>query len=161
MAVSSELNGRIQQAVHMHMRSVVRVAYTYLQNISDAEDVAQDTFISYLQAEQLFANGEHEKAWLLRVCINKSKNMLKSGWHKSRNPLPEDLAVPPPQENEVLSTVLTLPEKYRIPIHLYYYEGYSIAQIADILSLPSATVGTRLARGKVQLKKLLGGAFDV
>ena len=156
----SELNGRIQRAVCMHMQSIVRVAYTYVRSIQDAEDIAQDTFVSYLKAGKTFESDEHEKAWLLRVCINKSKNLLGSGWQKSRNPLPEDLAVLPPEENAVLAAVLRLDEKYRTPIHLYYYEGYAIADIARLLQLPSATVGTRLARAKAQLKKQIGGAFD-
>jgi len=160
MNVPSELNGRIQLAVLAHMQSIVRVAYTLVKSIQDAEDIAQDTFVSYLQSGKRFESEEHEKAWLLRVCINKSKNFLGSGWHKSRNPLPEDLTALPPEENTVLSAVLELEEKYRTPIHLYYYEGYAIAEIAQVLQLPSATVGTRLARAKAQLKKQLGGAFD-
>jgi RNA polymerase sigma-70 factor (ECF subfamily) len=160
MNVPSELNGRIQRAVHTHMHSVVRVAYTCVKSIQDAEDIAQDTFLSYLQSNKSFESDEHEKAWLLRVCINKSKNFLGSGWNKSRNPLPEDLSVLPPEESAVLAALLQLEEKYLTPIHLYYYEGYSIADIARLLHLPSATVGTRLARAKAQLKKQLGGAFD-
>ena len=160
MNVPSELNGRIQRAVLAHMQSIVRVAYTCVKSIQDAEDIAQDTFLSYLKSGKRFESDEHEKAWLLRVCINKSRNLLGSGWQKSRNPLPEDLSVLPPEENTVLAVVLTLEEKYRTPIHLYYYEGYAIAEIASLLGLPSATVGTRLARAKVLLKKQLGGAFD-
>ncbi len=158
--VPSELNGRIQRAVAAHLRSLVRVAYTYVQNIQDAEDLAQDTFLSYLKSGPSFQSDEHEKAWLLRVCINKSRNLLKSGWRKSLSPLPEDLATLPPEESAVLSAVLSLEEKYRTPVHLYYYEGYSIADIAHVLHLPSATVGTRLARARGQLKTQLGGAFD-
>lgn len=158
--VPSELNGRIQRAVAAHMRSIVRVAYTYVQSVQDAEDIAQDTFLSYLKARPAFQSDEHEKAWLLRVCMNKSRNLLKSGWHKSRNPLPEGLSVLPAEENDVLAAVLGLEEKYRIPVHLYYYEGYAIADIARLLQLPSATVGTRLARARAQLKLQLGGAFD-
>ena len=160
MSVPSELNGYIQQAVHQHMRSIVRAAYAYVRCIQDAEDIAQETFLAYLHYGRPLTNEAHEKAWLLRVCINKSRNLLKSGWQKSRNPLPENLSTPPPKENEVLSAVLALEEKYRLPIHLFYYEGYAIKDIAAILSLPSSTVGTRLARAKTQLKQRLGGALD-
>ena len=160
MNVPSELNGRIQRSVTRHMQSIVRVAYTYVQSIQDAEDIAQDTFLAYLKTGKTFENEEHEKAWLLRVCINKCKNQLKSSWQKSRNPLPEELSVLPPEENTVLTVVLRLEEKYRIPIHLYYYEGYSLKEIAQVLHLPSATVGTRLQRAKARLKQQLGGAFD-
>lgn len=160
VSVPSELNGDIQRAVRAHMPSVVRVAYAHVRHIQDAEDIAQDTFLAYLGSGRRFESSQHERAWLLRVCINKSKNLLKSGWHKSRNPLPEDLAALPREEHSVLSAVLALEEKYRLPIHLYYYEGYAIKDIARALSLPAATVGTRLARAKAQLKRQLGGAFD-
>ncbi len=160
MSVPYELNGRVATAVRAHMQSIVRVAYTYVHSIQDAEDIAQDTFLAYLRCDVSFTGSEHEKAWLLRVCINKCKNQLKSGWQKSRNPLPEGLAALPPEENEVLTSVLALEEKYRLPIHLYYYEGYAIKDIARLLSLPAATVGTRLARAKAQLKQQLGGTFD-
>ena len=160
MNVPSELNGRIQRSVTLHMQSIVRVAYTYVQSIQDAEDIAQDTFLAYLKEDKSFDNEEHEKAWLLRVCINKCKNQLKSSWQKSRNPLPEGLSVLPPEESAVLTAVLQLEEKYRIPIHLYYYEGYSLREIAQVLRLPSATIGTRLSRAKAQLKQQLGGDFD-
>lgn len=154
------LDEHIQQMVQKHIKSIARVAYSYVRNIQDAEDIAQDTFIGYLEYQGKFKSEEHEKAWLIRVCINKSKNFLKSGWNKSRNPLPENLEALSLEENYVLEAVLDLDEKYRIPIHLYYYEGYSIKDISRFLSLPSGTVGTRLARGKEQLKKQLGGEFD-
>lgn len=160
MSVPSELNGHIHQAVRAHMQSVVRMAYAYVRHIQDAEDIAQDTFLAYLGSGRRFESSLHEKAWLLRVCINKSKNLLKSGWQKSRHPLPERQAAMPPQEEGALYAMLALEEKYRLPIHLYYYEGYAIKDIARILSLPPATVGTRLARARAQLKKQLGGAFD-
>ncbi|MEA5016958.1 MAG: sigma-70 family RNA polymerase sigma factor [Candidatus Limiplasma sp.] len=160
MSVPSELNGRIHHAVQAHMQSVVRVAYAYLRHIQDAEDIAQDTFLAYLRSGKRFGSSQHEKAWLLRVCINKSKNLLKSGWHKNRNPLPEGLPALSQEEDSVLSAVMGLEEKYRLPIHLYYYEGYAIKDIARALSLPAATVGTRLARAKARLKQQLGGAFD-
>jgi RNA polymerase sigma factor, sigma-70 family len=155
--VPNELYGSIQQAVQRHMQSIVRVAYTYVKNTHDAEDIAQDTFLSYMNHAKAFESAEHEKAWLIRVCINKSKNFLKSGWFKSRNPLPEDLSVEMPEENAVLAAVMSLDEKYRLPIHLFYYEGYAINDIAKLLFIPSATVGTRLARARSLLKTTLGG----
>ncbi len=160
MDVPSELNGRIQQVVALHMNSVVRAAYAYVKNIQDAQDIAQDTFVAYAHSNKVFDSAEHVKAWLLRVCINKSKNLLKSSWHKGRAPLPDNLAVLPKEESEVLLAVLQLDEKYRMPIHLFYYEGYTIAQIAKALSLPSATVGTRLQRARQQLRQQLGGTYN-
>ncbi|MFD2330956.1 RNA polymerase sigma factor [Cohnella sp. GCM10020058] len=157
---SFELNESVRRALDRYSQSLIKIAFAYLKNMADAEEVAQDVFLAYLQKRPVFENNEHEKAWLIRTAINKSKNMLKAGWFKSRNPVPENLSYLPREENEVLQAVLALDKKYRIPIHLHYYEGYSIQEIADILQAKPATVGTWLARGRMLLKEKIGGAED-
>ncbi|SET14269.1 RNA polymerase sigma factor [Paenibacillus sp. NFR01] len=154
---SSELNESVRRALDLYSQSLIKVAFAYLKNIADAEEVAQDVFLTYLQKRPVFESSEHEKAWLIRTTINKSKNMLKAGWFKSRNPVPEDLSYLPSEESEVLQAVLSLDKKYRIPIHLHYYEGYSIQEIAELLNAKPATVGTWLARGRLLLKETIGG----
>lgn len=157
---SYELNESVRRALDQYSQSMIKIAFTYLKNIADAEEVAQDVFLAYLQKRPVFESSEHEKAWLIRTTINKSKNMLKTGWFKSRNPVPENLSYLPKEENEVLQAVLALDKKYRIPIHLHYYEGYSIQEIAAIMRTKSATVGTWLARGRLILKEKIGGLED-
>ncbi|WP_138753963.1 RNA polymerase sigma factor [Paenibacillus sinopodophylli] len=157
---SLELNESVRQALDLYSQSMIKIAFAYLKNIADAEEVAQEVFLTYLQKRPVFENGEHEKAWLIRTTINKSKNMLKTGWFKSRNPVPEDLSYLPKEESDVLQAVLALDKKYRIPIHLHYYEGYSIQEIAAILQSKPATVGTWLARGRLLLKEKMGGLED-
>jgi RNA polymerase sigma-70 factor (ECF subfamily) len=157
---SFELNESVRRALDLYSQSLIKIAFAYLKNIADAEEVAQDVFLAYLQKRPVFASGEHEKAWLIRTTINKSKNMLKAGWFRSRNPVPEDLSYLPKEESEVLQAVLALDKKYRIPIHLHYYEGYSIQEIATILQAKPATVGTWLARGRLLLKEKIGGMED-
>lgn len=157
---SFELNESVRRALDRYSQSLIKIAFAYLKNLADAEEVAQDVFLAYLQKRPVFENAEHEKAWLIRTTINKSKNMLKTGWFRSRNPVPDNLSYLPPEENEVLQAVLALDKKYRIPIHLHYYEGYSIQEIADILQAKPATVGTWLARGRLLLKEKIGGAED-
>ncbi|MDG0811378.1 RNA polymerase sigma-70 factor, ECF subfamily [Cohnella sp. OV330] len=157
---SFELNESVRRALDRYSQSLIKIAFAYLKNMADAEEVAQDVFLAYLQKRPVFENNEHEKAWLIRTTINKSKNMLKAGWFRSRNPVPENLSYLPREENEVLQAVLALDKKYRIPIHLHYYEGYSIQEIADILQAKPATVGTWLARGRMLLKEKIGGAED-
>ncbi|WP_308636911.1 RNA polymerase sigma factor [Paenibacillus silvisoli] len=154
---SYELNESVRRALDLYSQSMIKVAFAYLKNTADAEEVTQDVFLTYLQKRPVFENNEHEKAWLIRTTINKSKNMLKTGWFRSRNPVPEDLSYLPKEESEVLQTVLALDKKYRIPIHLHYYEGYSIQEIAVILQAKPATVGTWLARGRQLLKEKIGG----
>lgn len=130
--------------------SMLRAAYSVLRSTEDAEDAVQDAFLKLLQKKPQFKNSEHEKAWLLRVTINISKNILKSS---SRSSLPMTEEIPYSDEkSELLAVVMSLPERYRTVIHLYYYEGYSIKETAAILKLPAATVGTRLARARNLLK---------
>jgi len=157
---SFELNESVRRALGLYSQSLIKIAFAYLKNTADAEEVAQDVFLAYLLKRPVFENGEHEKAWLIRTTINKSKNRLKAGWFRSRNPVPEDLSYLPKEESDVLQAVLSLDKKYRIPIHLHYYEGYSIQEIAAILEAKPATVGTWLARGRALLKEKIGGMED-
>ena len=149
----------IEKAVKTYSKSMLNAAYSLLGSVPDAEDAVQDAFVKYIQKAPAFKDADHEKAWLLRVTINISKNMLKS---KGRKNLPVYEDIPYEQNNnEVLQCVLSLEEKYRTIIHLYYYEDYSIKEIASILSLPRATVGTRLSRGRSILKTMLKGDFEL
>lgn len=149
----------IEKAVKTYSKSMLNAAYALLGSVPDAEDAVQDAFVKYIQKAPDFKSADHEKAWLLRVTINISKNMLKA---KGRKNLPIYEDIPYEQNNnEVLQCVMSLEEKYRTIIHLYYYEDYSIKEIASILSLPRATVGTRLSRGRNILKTMLKGDFEL
>ena len=154
---SLELNEYIQQAVSKYSQSIIRIAFTYVKNIADSEDIMQDTFLSFMLQNIEFESENHEKAWFIRAAINKSKNYIKSGWFKNKVPLTEDLSYLPEEECGVLEEVMKLDKKYRIPIHLFYYEGYSVDEIADILRTKSSTIKTWLSRGRHILKKRLGG----
>ncbi len=140
----------INRIVRIYSNSMLKTAFAILKSTADAEDAVQDVFLKLIRKKPKFNDSEHEKAWLLRVTINTSKNMLKSS---SRNNVPIIDEMPYSDENsELLTIVMSLPERYRTVIHLYYYEGYSIKEIAAILRLPAATVGTRLARARILLK---------
>ena len=140
---------------------VLRLAYSYLHNIQDAEDILQETLIRYLQNAPVFRSSEHEKAWLLRVAANLSKNRIDYNWIRETDELDEKL-----QEEEredlafVWEAVRKLPENYREVIHLYYYEGYSTKEIAKILQSRESTVRSNLKRGREKLKAILKGAYD-
>ena len=157
---SLELNEHIKDIVHRYSITVLKVAFSYLKNTADTEDIAQEVFLAYMDKRPSIESEEHLKAWLIRVTINKCKNYLKSGWFKSINPIPDNLSYMPKEDNELLNAVLSLDVKYRIPIHLFYYENYSINEIADILKARPATIGTRLARGRKILKDMIGGLED-
>lgn len=155
----------IEKAVQNYSKAMFYGAYSVLKSIHDAQDAVQEAFLKYIRKRPDFNDSEHEKAWLIRVTINIAKNMLKSS---ERNNLPvcEDILYDQVddfqnREHEVLDCVLNLEEKYRIIIHLYYYEDYSIKEIASILHLPLATVETRLSRGRKILKTMLKGDLNL
>ena len=148
---------KAQEAVYKYSESILKVSFTYVKNTSDAEDIAQDVFLALLLSDKKFESEEHLKAWLIRTAINKSKNHLKRAWNSKRVRFDVQTAAVPPEETKVLSAVLSLEEKYRIPLHLFYYEGYSIKEIAGILHKKPSTVGSYLARGREKLKKILEG----
>lgn len=149
----------IEQTVKNYSPSMLKAAYTLLKSTSDAEDAVQDAFVAFITKAPDFKNEEHKKAWLLRVTINISKNMLKAGW-RNKFYVSEEISVSD-KTDDVLPYVLDLDEKYRIVVHLYYYEGYSLKEIANILKLPLATVGTRLSRGRKILEVELKEDFEV
>ena len=150
----------ISYAVSTFARTVAKVAYTYTKNVPDAEDIAQDVFIALMNSGKNFESDEHLKAWLIRVTVNKCKNHLKSSWISRRSEMPDFVGTQPVSDDkELLFALLSLDEKYRVPLHLYYYEGYSTADIAAYLHCPHATVRSRLSRARKILKKKLGGDF--
>ena len=144
----------VEQALALYSGSVQRLAFAYLKNHSDAEDVAQDVFLSYLRSAVIFPTEQQRRAWLLTVTANRCRSLLRS-IARHHEPLPEKISYLPPEENSVLCAVLALEEKYRVPIHLYYYENFSITEIAALLRRPAATVGSQLARGREKLKQIL------
>jgi RNA polymerase sigma factor (sigma-70 family) len=150
----------IQYVLNKYSKALIRLAFTYSKNLADAEDIVQDVFVSLIKRGSGFDNEEHEKAWLIRVTINKSKNVLKSTWNRTKAPLEEDISYLPQEESEILTVVLNLPAKYRTVIHLFYYENYAMNEIAGMLGKKPATIGTWLSRGRKLLKANLEGGFD-
>lgn len=146
--------------VHTYSPLLLRTAFLYLKNTADAEDAVQDVFLALWQRQPRFENEAACKAWLYKAVCNRCKDQLRSGWLRHRAPLTEDLSYLPQEQSDLMDALLSLEEKYRIPLHLHYYEGYTISEIAAILKLPPNTVGSRLYRGRALLKQKLGGVFD-
>ncbi len=149
----------IQYILDRYSKFLIRLSFTYVKNIPDAQDSVQDVYISLMKRGRGFDSEEHEKAWLIRATINRSKNRLNSVWNRIKAPLDEDLSYLVEEESEVLAIVLSLPSKYRTVIHLYYYENYSMNEIAVMLHRSPGTIGTWLSRGRKILKTKLTGGF--
>ena len=135
---------------------VYRLALARTANVPDAEDVFQEVFLRFFRHEDRFANDEHRKAWLIRCTVNRCKSLLASPWRKRTVPLEtaEEVGVED-DYREVYAAVLSLPAKYRSVIHLYYFEGLSVAEMAQTLNVPEGTVKSQLSRGRALLREIL------
>ena len=146
----------ISRIVRQYSPMLLRLAAARLPAAADAEDAVQEAFLKLLDRRGAFQDAEHEKAWLIRVTLQRAADIRRKKAHEA--PLDAALEARGPDrepEAELLSAVRALPEKYGAVIHLYYYEGYSVKEIAKLLGLPSPTVGTRLARGRERLRQML------
>lgn len=154
-------NALAEQALYMYGDSILRLAYSYLHNLFDAEDVLQETLIQMILKAPTFKSTEHQKAWLLRVAINISKNKLKYNRHRQHTELQQSISDEVPENlTFVWGAVATLPVKYREVIHLFYQEGLSTAEIATLLSKQDSTIRSLLYRARGLLKEQLKELFD-
>lgn len=147
----------LRQVVEEYSPMLLRLAMTRSRSTADAEDAVQEVFLRLLTQKPRFRDGDHQRAWLIRATIHRASDIRKAAANRTL-PLEEAEAVAGPEEADsspILSAVQALPEKYSAVIHLYYYEGYTIKEIAKLLGLPAPTVGTRLSRGREKLRKLL------
>ena len=151
----------VEQAMSRQADTVRRLCMLHLKNHADTEDIFQTVFLKYALCDAAFESQAHENAWFVRVTLNACRDLLKS-FFRSRT-VSLDTLLDFPQEireehREVLEAVLTLPEKYRVPIYLHYYEGYTAPEIGDLLKKNVNTVYTLLNRGKSMLKEALEDA---
>ena len=141
-----------------YKNDVFRVAFSYTKSISDSEDITQNVFIKLFNNFDDLRNQDYLKKWLIKVTINEAKSILLSSWKKkirlfSAND--ENLHKTEFKVDETLADVLKLPKKERLIIHLYYYEGYSVKEIAEIIHISEASVKTTLFRARKKLKEEL------
>ena len=151
---------RYADLVNMYANNVYKIAVSYCNNRSDAEDIVQNVFIKLLKSKEKFKDDEHVKRWLIRVAINESKNMNTSFWRKRIVPLEDSEPIINTRDKSdekavLLGAVMKLKEKNRIVVQLYYYEGYSLSEISQILRSPLSTITTRLSRARKKLAILL------
>ena len=144
------------QAVRQWGDMVYRLALARTASVPDAEDVFQEVFLRYFRHEEKFQSDEHRKAWLIRCTVNRAKSLATSPWRRRTVPLEtaEEVGVED-DYREVYSAVLSLPGKYRAVIHLHYFEGLSVAEMAQMLQVPEGTVKSQLSRGRALLRELL------
>ena len=152
----------LSDAMEQHGDAVYRLALCRLDSRADAEDVFQEVFLRLLRDTTDFRDAEHLKAWLLRVTVNCCKKQFDNAYRKRTVPLDTERSGGESYEmklpgSPVYDAVLELPDDYRSVIHLFYYEQYSVREIADILGLSESAVKTRLSRARGMLKNTLKG----
>ena len=158
---------RAGELLDMYGNNILRLAYSYLHNLADAEDVLQETLIRYLTARPELEGPNHEKAWLLKVAANLAKNRLREAKLHGSEELNEELVAEElvAEEEEDLSYVWEavgrLSETQREVVHLYYAEGYTAQEVARIVGRPDATVRSDLHRARQTLRELLGEGYDL
>lgn len=158
----------LEEIMDAYGNELVRLAFTYVKDSDTAKEIVQNVFVTVYSKLHTFRKESSLKTWLYRITINKSKDYLKS-WHvKNRQPLAsthlEALPQSPSAESHVMNEQLALqvkqalfriPKKYRTPVYLYYYEEFSVIEIAELLQTSTNTIKTRLRRGREKLKGLL------
>ena len=150
-------NDAFAQAVECHRDMVFRIAYTYMRDAADADDIAQTVFIKLLSTGPSFSSADHLKNWLIRVTANECKSLFRKPWRRVEDieAYANTLAMPTREHSDLFVHVMCLPERYRVPIVLFYYGGCSTEEIAEALRLKPPAVRTRLARGRAKLKVMM------
>lgn len=150
-------NEQFTHYAEQYIDTVYRVAFNYLKSSADADDVTQDVFFRLLNEKKTFQSDDHVKNWLIRVAVNQCKNIVRSRWWKTESyeDYAASLTFDNPSHSALFYAVMELPKKYRLPIYLHYYEGYSTQEIGAILKLPKNTVCTHLKRGRELLREAL------
>ena len=146
----------INEIVKEYSNMVMQIAYQNCFNKTDAEDITQEVFIKLIKNFKKLDTKEYMKAWIIRVTINLSKDYNKSFWNKNTVGLDEKVKFGQPEHQEVYRELSKLKPVYRNIIYLYYYQGYKINEIADILNMKQNTVSSNLTRARAQLGKILG-----
>ncbi len=153
-------NDEKHQLVEKYFDMIYRLAMSQTKNREYADDVVQDVFLRFLNADKQFESDEHVKAWLIRVTLNCCKSVFTTSWAKKTTPLTEDIVFDTEEKHDVYYATLELPPKYRTVIHLFYYEDFSIADIAKYLNTKESTVKSQLSRGRDMLREKLKGEYS-
>lgn len=140
-----------------------RVALSYCRNRFDAEDIVQNVLIKLLQTGTEFTDDTHIRKWIVRVTVNECNSLHRSFWKKNVSSLEEEAPAEQfssPEKSELFYALCNLSPKYRIVVHLYYYEDYSVKEISQLLGIKETTIQTRLMRARKYLKQQLKEAWQ-
>ncbi|CAG9622751.1 RNA polymerase sigma factor [Sutcliffiella rhizosphaerae] len=146
---------RVHEIVQTYSDTLIRVAVQQTKNMSEAEDIVQDVYMTLMRQKKPFDNESHLKAWLIKVTFNKCKDYFKSSRVKKTIPITEEMTFIAKEEQMVLPEIFELEPQERAIVYLYYYEGYTTAEIGDLLEMKVNTVGSKLRRVRLKLRTIL------
>lgn len=141
---------------------VLRVCYFYLSDREKAEDVCQDVFVRLMTTHPVLQPGR-EKSWLLKVALNRCRDLWRGAWLKrvilggptfELIPAPDEFSRRDDQQ-AMMAAINQLPATFKEVILLHYYQSMNIAEIAQMLELPEGTISSRLSRGRKKLESIL------
>lgn len=153
----------IEEYFSRYRDNVFAVAFNFFKNPCEADDCVQETFIKLLKCDVNFESEEHIRNWIIRVAINECKRVTLSSWFRKKESIEdyaEKLSFTDPEESSLFYAVMSLPSKYRQVVHLYYYEDYSVKEIAEILGRSETAITTQLSRARKILKSTLSEAWE-
>ena len=153
----------MDDVVRTYRDRLFAAAFSVCREPMDAEDAVQDALLRYYSPPREFESEEHLRAWLFRVTVNRARDIVRSYWRRNRTSWEdymETLVFEEPEDGALFDAVMRLPEKYRIVIHLFYYEEYTVAEIARLLQSREGTVKSQLSRGRTLLKTMLGEEWN-
>ena len=151
-------NAYFTKIIEQHKDRLFAIAFNYFKNSHDSDDVVQEVFIKFYNVKKEFESDEHIRNWLIKVTINQCKKILVSSWFKKHVALEEyanGLSFETTEESDLFYAVMNIPKKYRVVVHLYYYEGYNIKEISELLRIKETAISTRLMRARKILKECL------
>jgi RNA polymerase sigma-70 factor (ECF subfamily) len=167
-AVAMKVHPDTSQVIALYQDMVYAIALTHTRNRSDAEDVFQEVFLAYHRKQPCFDDDERRKAWLIVTTLNCSKQVTTGSWRSKVVPISEDLIdrraddsfhFRTDEEDAIFGALQELPSRYRIVLHLFYFEDMPISQIASVLDIEAGTVKVQLSRGRAQMRDMLKGAY--
>lgn len=147
----------IEQTVQQYTNTIYKIALSFTKNRETAEDIMQNVFVSYITTDYTFCDNEHKKAWIIRVTINECKKYFRRLKYQLKKDEIKIIESEDPgiDHHDMYYAVMELPQKYRVVIHLYYYEQLTVKEISEILHKKENTIMSLLHRARHQLKKIM------
>ncbi len=151
----------IREIYERHFVTVYRVCFMYLKNVHDTEDAVHNTFMKLIEKQKCFENTEHEKAWLIRVSQNVCRNMLRANSRRRESPAGDIAVNDSSAVSDVMIELSALPDELKIPVYLFYCDGYNSKEIGSMLHISASAVRSRLQKARERLKEHLGSERSI